>query len=148
MSSTVCPKCKGCLEQVTCAGIEVDRCLHCQGLWFDPLEAEQLKAVRGSEKLDVGDPQRGAQLDRIDKDIPCPRCRVCMRRMVDIDQHSVWYERCPRCSGVWLDAGEFKKYKDNFTHQGVLNQLRSKLRAKKPIKRQSASRRINDFRKD
>jgi hypothetical protein len=29
-----------------------------------------------------------------------------------------------------------------------LNQLRSKLRAKKPIKRQSASRRINDFRKD
>ena len=123
MNPTTCPKCGGSLEQVICAGIEVDRCLYCKGIWFDSLEAEKLKAVKGSEHfLDIGDPATGSQLDKITKDINCLRCNAKMTRMVDIDQHCIWYEKCPACHGVWFDAGEFKNFKHNFNREGILNQ--------------------------
>ena len=131
MNPKNCPKCAGSLEQVTCAGIEVDRCLYCKGIWFDSLEAEKLKAINGSEHLlDIGDPEAGSQLDKITGDVDCPRCRHQMIRMVDIDQHCIWYEKCPACHGVWLDAGEFKKFKGNFNRQGILRQARNVFRRK------------------
>ena len=128
MNSTICPKCGGSLEPVVCAGIEVDRCLSCKGIWFDSLEAEQLKAIQGSESLDIGDPETGSQLDQLTRDIECPRCEVKMTRMVDIDLYCIWYETCPKCHGVWLDAGEFKKFKDNFKPKGFLGHIRQVFR--------------------
>ncbi|MDP8966524.1 MAG: zf-TFIIB domain-containing protein [Cyanobacteriota bacterium] len=128
---TICPKCAGRLEQVVCAGIEVDRCLDCQGMWFDSLEAETLKAVKGSETLDIGNPETGTQLNKITEDVLCPRCQAKMMRMVDIDQHCIWYEKCPTCQGVWLDAGEFKNFKENFQGQGILGQTRKVFRRKR-----------------
>ncbi len=128
MSSTICPKCRGRLEQVIWAGIEVDRCLSCKGIWFDSLEAEQLKDIQGSESLDIGDQEIGSQLDQLRDDIRCPRCQAKMTRIVDIDQHCIWYEICPKCQGVWLDAGEFTKFKDNFKPKGVLERFRQVFR--------------------
>lgn len=132
MKSIVCPKCGGRLEQVVCSGIEVDRCLYCKGIWFDSFEVEQLKALKGSEELlDIGNPDMGNQLNRITDDVGCPRCKCCMTRIVDIDQHCIWYEICPACQGVWLDAGEFKQFKDNFKAQGILRQARNVFRWKR-----------------
>ncbi len=131
MNPTNCPKCRSSLEQLSCAGIEVDRCIECKGIWFDSLEAETLKAVKGSESLDIGDPEIGSQLDQITKEVDCPRCGTRMFRMVDMDQYSIWYEKCPACHGVWLDAGEFKKFKDNFQGQGILAQARKIFRRRK-----------------
>lgn len=128
MNPTICPKCGRGLEQVICGGIEVDRCLSCKGIWFDSLEAEQLKAVKDSERLDVGDPETGSQLDRLSEDICCPRCEEQMFRMIDIDRYSIWYEKCPKCHGVWLDAGEFKKFKENFKPKGVLSRVKQVFR--------------------
>jgi Zn-finger nucleic acid-binding protein len=48
--------------------------------------------------------------------------------MVDIDQHSIWYEKCPGCQGVWLDAGEFKDFKENFQPRGILDRVRKVFR--------------------
>jgi Zn-finger nucleic acid-binding protein len=131
MHPTICPKCAGRLEQVICAGIEVDRCLYCKGIWFDSFEAETLKAVKGSESLDIGNPETGTQLDQITRDVDCPRCDTKMTRMVDIDQHCIWYEKCLVCHGVWLDAGEFKKFKDNFNRPGILEQAKNVFRRKR-----------------
>jgi Zn-finger nucleic acid-binding protein len=130
MNPTICPKCAGSLEQVVCGGIEVDRCLYCKGIWFDSLEAEKLKAVQGSESLDIGNPETGSQLDKITAEVDCPRCECRMTRMVDIDQYCIWYEKCPACNGVWLDAGEFTHFKDNFKRQGILGQVRKVFRRK------------------
>ena len=130
MNSIICPKCAGSLEQLVFAGIEVDRCLYCKGIWFDSLEAETLKTLKGSEILDIGNPETGSQIDEITEDIDCPRCESKMTRMVDIDQHCIWYEKCPACNGVWLDAGEFKNFKDNFKRQGILGQVRKAFRRK------------------
>jgi Zn-finger nucleic acid-binding protein len=92
-------------------GIEVDRCLDCSGMWFDALEVQDLRHSKGAGVLDTGDAQRGAQHDTIGK-IKCPVHAVPMVRMVDREQPHVWYEQCPTCYGIYLDAGEFRDLMD------------------------------------
>ncbi len=126
MGCVGCPKCSGRLEKVSYRQIEVDRCRDCAGLWFNGLEAEQLKAIEGSESLDVGRPK---ECKRHPKTSCCPKCRKQMLRMLDIDKHAIWYEKCARCQGMWLEAGQFTRYKQNFQRAGMLD------RAKQVLKR-------------
>lgn len=131
MNPITCPKCGEKLEQVVYAGVEVDRCVSCEGIWFDSFEAERLKTIKGSESLDTGKLETGSQFNRVEGEIDCPRCSTKMTRILDIDQYSIWYEKCPKCQGVWFDAGEFKKFKDNFQPRGFLNRARQMFRFKR-----------------
>lgn len=128
MKSRRCPKCEGTLQAVVFASVEVDRCQECDGIWFDSHEAEQLRDIEGSESLDTGRPAIGSVLDRVRGQLRCPRCCTVMKRMVDIGEHAIWYERCPSCQGIWLDAGEFKKFKTNFQQKGFVQRMRDALK--------------------
>ena len=44
-----------------------------------------------------------------------------MQKMLDVDRYSIWYEQCTQCRGIWLDAGEFKKFKQNFQPHNLMN---------------------------
>ncbi len=111
MSPIQCPKCQGSLEAVVFSNIEVDRCTDCRGIWFDSQEAQNLRDIKGSETIDIGDPTTGRKFDEIG-DINCPKCKTKMTKMVDLRQTHIWYEKCPVCYGIWFDAGEFKDYKE------------------------------------
>jgi Zn-finger nucleic acid-binding protein len=103
-----CPKCGGDLLPVVQDSIEVDRCNQCGGLWFDRLEADRLlKMKRSAQSVDTGDEKVGDRQNEIGK-IECPRCHTPLIRMVDLEQHHIWYESCTVCYGKWFDAGEFK----------------------------------------
>ena len=108
--SLQCPKCAGGMEEVDHGGVTIDRCTHCQGIWFDTGEFEQLKLVPGSEILDHGDSSVGGYWD-LEDDIDCPRCGKRMHPGSDPDQPHIWIECCEE-HGVFFDAGEFKDYKD------------------------------------
>jgi uncharacterized protein len=102
-----CPKCGGALQSLVQDGIEVERCEQCGGLWFDRLEADRLRKAKGSAAaIDTGDAKVGEQQNQQGK-IECPRCHTQMIRMVDLEQHHIWYESCTVCGGKWFDAGEF-----------------------------------------
>lgn len=107
-----CPKCSRAMEKVGYQTIEVDRCTGCKGIWFDMLEQEHLKGMKGSEGIDTGDPEVGKKYNKVER-IQCPLCHTPMIRMVDRDQPHIWYESCTRCFGVFFDAGEFKDYKEH-----------------------------------
>jgi Zn-finger nucleic acid-binding protein len=104
-----CPKCKAEMEKKSFQNIEVDRCTGCGGLWFDMMEAENLKTLQGSEKLDTA-PLRADSLDE-HRDIACPVCKTRMIQMVDKSHPKLRYEGCPTCYGVFFDAGEFREFK-------------------------------------
>jgi Zn-finger nucleic acid-binding protein len=97
------------METVAHAGIEVERCPDCGGLWLDMGEREQLKTAPGAEALDTGDTTIGQRMNMMGR-IRCPVCGAHMIRMVDNQQPHIWYESCPACYGVFFDAGEFKDY--------------------------------------
>ena len=107
-----CAKCGGEMEKVLFEDIEVDRCTWCKGLWFDALEHEHLKAMAGSESIDIGDPEAGEATNEVRK-VDCPVCKTAMIKMVDNNQPDLRYESCKSCYGVFFDAGEFKQYKEN-----------------------------------
>lgn len=107
-----CPKCESEMKRVTFNDIEVDRCDGCEGIWFDMLEHEELKQMKGSEAIDTGSPEKGKEFNKIDK-IKCPKCHSAMIRMVDNSQPHIWYESCGVCYGVFFDAGEFSDFKDH-----------------------------------
>ena len=99
-----CPKCSSKFEKISFDDIEVERCLGCQGLWFDMLEKEDLVSLEGSEAIDVGNEQVGEEYNKL-QDIKCPQCSVKMLPMVDKDQVHIKYESCPICYGIFFDAG-------------------------------------------
>lgn len=43
-----CPKCGHDLETVHYESLAIDRCTNCAGVWLDPGELEQLRALQGS----------------------------------------------------------------------------------------------------
>lgn len=106
-----CPKCSSKFEKVSFSEIEFERCLGCQGLWFDMLEKEDLVKIKGSEVIDIGNDQVGDEYDNVE-DIRCPQCTVEMLPMVDKDQSHIKYESCPMCYGTFFDAGEFRDLKE------------------------------------
>ena len=48
-----CPKCRSEMAKVSYGAIEVNRCVRCDGLWFDMLEVEHLETIAGSEEIDI-----------------------------------------------------------------------------------------------
>ncbi|YAI81958.1 MAG: zf-TFIIB domain-containing protein [cyanobacterium endosymbiont of Rhopalodia sterrenbergii] len=131
MNLSICPKCEGNLEKVIYEETEVDRCCQCRGIWFDSLEAEQLKNLKGSETIDLGNFQEESPSESLQKKVNCPRCQVPMLKIFDFDEYPLWYETCLECHGLWFDAGEFQQFKQNFQQKGYLARVMKILRLKK-----------------
>lgn len=95
-------------------GIELDRCVSCQGTWLDAGELEQildmagiapgrLTAVLGSP----GGEKRGRR--------PCPRCGRRMRLVTVAGETPVELDQCPLGHGLWFDRGEIRATVGAFT---------------------------------
>lgn len=120
-SIIACPKCAAPMERVEAAGVTIDRCRGCGGLWLDVLEKERLiKSKAGVPQTDTGDPKVGAKLNE-QTELYCPRDSSAMIHMVDPAQPHVGFESCTVCGGVFLDAGELRDLAD-FT---LIERLRS-----------------------
>ena len=106
-----CPKCDAPMEAVTTDAGTVNRCIACQGLWFDRLETSAQAAF--ASLLDIGSEDVGRAFNKVDR-ISCPVCpNTPLTRMVDNDQPHIWFEACPSCNGRFFDAGEFKDLTDH-----------------------------------
>ena len=66
-----CPKCGEDFKAVFYEGVEVDRCSGCHGLWFDMLEKEDLKGIKGAESIDIGEKKVGEERNK-NRKIDCP----------------------------------------------------------------------------
>ena len=105
-----CPKCRAAMETVVFERIEVNRCSACRGLFFDAREAHKLKAMPGSEAIDIGSAEQGRAQNANDR-IRCPRDTSPMLRIVDPKQPHIQLETCPVCQSMFFDAGEFADWK-------------------------------------
>ncbi|MBN1955310.1 MAG: zf-TFIIB domain-containing protein [Anaerolineae bacterium] len=118
----LCPRCKQVLRMRMIHNVEVDRCLACDGVWFDQgeLQAAREKVEPDSRWMDVdlwADPDRFKVLDG---ELACPRCHAEMATIAYGDT-GVEIDYCPQCQGAWLDGGEFEK---------IVNALREEIASK------------------
>lgn len=117
-----CPKCLSPMKVIHHGGIEIDRCTACFGMFFDKLEAGQLKTVRGSKRIDIGDDMVGARFNEI-LDTSCPKCQVKMDTVARENPFPIRFESCPQCYGAYFDAGEFRDYLDDDTFEQLLDMV-------------------------
>ena len=126
--SIECPKCGHGMEELSYGGdLLIDPCTNCQGLWFDQGEEQLLKSKWMGDALDTGKASLGKKWDAVDE-VACPRCGQDMGKVSDPDQPHIWYEVCPNCEGIWLDAGEFTDLK----FDTLMDRLRSLVKGKRP----------------
>lgn len=97
--ATACPDCRGPFEQINQKGVTVDRCLKCQGLWFDAgeltLSVEVLRPLTGFQ---------GAK----PTSAVCPRCAGSSLVEITFPGTQQIIEACPKCKGTYLPKGRLE----------------------------------------
>jgi uncharacterized protein len=95
------------MEKTQCGpGLEVDRCPRCGGLWLDHGEFEKLAALDPFYVDNLETPI--APRDTRNPDRTCPLCRTHLKIMRYDKMPDIEFDVCPRCGGLWCDAGELK----------------------------------------
>jgi len=113
-----CPACARALSSRTVGDVTVDVCDDgCGGIWFDHFELRKLDEQResaGEQLLEIPrDPD--ARVDP-SKRYVCPKCTdgvVMMRHFWSV-KRAVTIDECPECGGVFLDAGELGRIREEF----------------------------------
>jgi len=89
---------------------------------------ENMKSTWMSEAvLDTGSPRVGSTLNAV-ADIVCPEGHGKMQNCSDGNQRHIWFEQCPTCCGIFLDAGEFTDLK----YDTLLDRLRGLVTGARP----------------
>ena len=116
-----CSACGNTLEQRTIEGLTVDVCNRgCGGIWFERFELSKVDEPHesaGEALLDI--PKNPAvNLDAKSRPaLKCPDCGTPMRVHFFSVKKQVLVEECPRCAGIWLDAGELASIRTLFASQ-------------------------------
>ena len=112
-----CPLCDTDMKEVSVRAnpgtlIVLDQCGKCGGIWcdkwelfpVDPREAERL------DPLDEGLLQTPVTLPK--ETLYCPRCGDRLRVFKDPSlPPDIHLQRCRRCDGIWLNRGQFSRFK-------------------------------------
>lgn len=112
-----CPRC-ACPMDVTQAkrGLFVDHCGRCGGTWYDAGEFEQSFHVEGA--LNV----QGEGTRKV-RSVPCPRCEHGLVEMNWPPGSGVRIDACPKCAGMWLDAGEAPRIQRALRNSGRITDV-------------------------
>lgn len=112
-----CPGCAQELSQVKASAamgraIVLDQCPSCGGIWFDQWELYQTNDSE-VEKLDPVDAKALRQPVPLSETAPqCPKCNSALFRFKDpLLPSDAQILRCPLCQGLWLNRGEFRRFK-------------------------------------
>ena len=83
----------------------------CGGIWFDATELERVNAQAATTLHSIWSVPRRNVLQTLPR--LCPRCpETVLDCKWFSDLKKVEIDQCPKCGGVWLDAGEFSRIYD------------------------------------
>ena len=111
----LCPKCRvAMVVSELKAGVRVDVCPQCRGMWLDHGELKALVEARMSER---SGPEVLAEAERTE--FNCPDCEQPLFRRLFERGSDIWIEQCSRCAGIFLDVGELKGVDDFLRAAGL-----------------------------
>jgi uncharacterized protein len=115
MNIVKCPVCNKDLRTITYENLKVDVCPTCGGIWFD--RGELMAVVNGllsrdritAETVEEAYGKKAVPSKNIDKFKRfCPKCKEELEVFNFCYDSNVFLDRCPICSGIWVDRGELK----------------------------------------
>ncbi len=115
-----CPRCSGEMEVTAKAGIELNVCSSCRGIWFD---AEELKQVLQLQLPTLAqmpffeDLQPGEDAAWDPPPAFCPGCSAALNPQRFEEAIPVITQVCPNKHGLWLDQGELRSIKQFYDSQ-------------------------------
>lgn len=112
-----CPRTGAELKEVEIAGVKIDISEACGGVWFDNYEFKKFDEVHEAAGEMLIDLMAKYQNDDIDlsKRLNSPRHpEVVMMRYYFSSKRQVEIDECPKCGGIWLDAGELLHIRELF----------------------------------
>jgi Zn-finger nucleic acid-binding protein len=114
--SKLCPVCRINMNEIfgkseTELSINIDKCPNCEGFWFDNRDLFLISsdiAKQHDKEITKKETPDSKSVDRI-----CPNCAMPMILLKDPElSKTVQIDICPKCMGLWLDQGEFLRYKE------------------------------------
>jgi len=112
-----CPTCGNELTQVIAGEIVADVCKNgCGGIWFDHYEFEKIDEKHEAEGEPLLHIERNPSVKVIHGEKrKCPCCSdiVMMQHFFSVKEQ-VELDECPKCGGIWLDAGELANIRKLF----------------------------------
>ena len=113
-----CPQCNRETKEVTVRAnpgqlIVLDQCGRCGGIWCDkwelfPVDADEAERIDPLNQELLKD-----QTKLTDKPLYCPRCTAALHVFAEpILPKDIQLHRCWRCDGIWLNRGQFRRYKE------------------------------------
>jgi Zn-finger nucleic acid-binding protein len=103
--------------------VEVDKCLQCEGLWFDYEEVGHILTSFRLEDIDSTKPNSAEEM--VEDRLECPRCERDMNKVFSPEEwNGVIFDYCWPCHGVWFDRGELTKITDQGGIMDIINFLR------------------------
>lgn len=104
-----CPACKSPLREKGAGGLILDVCYGgCGGIWFDARELEGISAKAATTLHTIW--QVPVSNVKLTDPRMCPRCpEQILDRKWFSPAEKVEIDQCPKCNGIWLDAGEFSR---------------------------------------
>ena len=112
-----CPRTGTQLREVDIDGTKVDVSEACGGLWLDSYELlkfDEAKESAGEKLIDLMSEYSGDDIYP-EQRLNCPRDSevVMMRRFYSV-KRQIEIDECPKCGGIWLDAGELTKIREAY----------------------------------
>ncbi len=105
-----CPACKSPLLEKGAGGMTLDICYGgCGGIWFDATELERITPRAATTLHSIWQAPPAKNLKGNEPRL-CPRCpEQVLEKKWFSDLKQVEIDQCPKCGGIWLDAGEFSR---------------------------------------
>lgn len=116
----LCPRTGTPLKEIEIAGVRLDLSEACGGVWFDNFELSKFDEAHesaGEELLSLMEEHLSKDID-FQKRLHCPRHpdMIMMRRYFS-PRREIEIDECPKCAGIWLDAGELAKIRRLFPRE-------------------------------
>jgi Zn-finger nucleic acid-binding protein len=113
--------------------IQLDQCRQCGGIWCDKWELFPVDTEEADRLDPVNQDLLREAFRRPQKALYCPRCadelRVCADPVLPKDIQ-LW--RCRHCDGIWLNRGQFQRYKNYQTNTRAAKMAEARIVAKLP----------------
>lgn len=114
-----CPQCDVSMNSVAVRAnpgslIELDQCAQCGGIWCDKWELFPIQPDEAGRLEPADQELLRAPLPLLRKTLHCPRCTARLSAVKEPSLGAdVQFQRCLKCDAIWLNRGQFTRYKEH-----------------------------------